>query len=386
MAVQKGDLQERLRDLWWIRVPLAVRRLGARPLLVLVDGLAVAVWPRVAAFLSPLVLFLGLLLGGLHPGFDQVFSQSWIVLLPAVLLGVFSGHLGAFFLVGYAFGDFFLWHTEWTFRGSFLQNLLRVRIPLLIQYGLLAFMTTGVPLATKTLLVQLRPPSTLPRPVRRALAVAGHLVLTLLLVYLWIQIVPILIRPVFTWTGGGPPVDAMEILQQRSWPLLLVAGVASLARMGLQTVVAAGAEERAALEALEERLQAAPPVTAVAARLPLPVLMAGTAVWSTLMLAGMLEAWWDGLLLGAVIVGLQVARAGIIGAPLRPWAQFVSRIPVPLRLAAGIVVVAVLSRVALGTLMARTNSFRPILLVTILALLVFYLLDPLHPQLRVKEE
>lgn len=374
---------DRLVELWWIRLPQAVRRIAVRPVLVLVDGLFLTAWPKAAAILPPLVLLIGLLCGALHPGFGEAFSESWLVLILALFLGVFSGHLGAMFWLGYVFGDFFLFHREWTLFGSFPSHLVRVRIPLLIEYGLLAFMATGIALGTKGLLAQLRPPQSLSRQVRFLLAVAGHFFLTLVFVYLWMQVVPILIRPLFTWPYGTPPVAAMAILQQQGWPLLLVAGVASLARMGLQQVIANNEAQRATLDWREQQLNGAEPVSPLSARIPAFGRVALTSVWSTLMLAGMMEAWWDGLILLAVITVLQLARARVLPVDIMTrWAGFVTRIPFLLRLAVGLAVTSFVARIALGPALLATNSFRPILLLTIFALLVFYLLDPLREEAR----
>lgn len=378
---------ERLTELWWIRLPQAARRLAVRPVLILVDGLYLTAWPRVAALLPALSLLLGLFFGAFHPGFREVFSQSWPVLILAVLLGIFSGQLGALFLAGFAFGDFFLFHTEWAYRGSFVSNLLRVRVPLLIEYGLLAFMTTGIALATKSLLAQLRPPQRLAGQARVALAFAGHLGLTLLFVYLWMQVVPILIRPVFTWPGGTPPVDAMEILQRQGWPLLVIAGIASLGRMGLQQLVARRKELLETVDARERQLNKTTPVAPFSARVPLLGRVVLTSVWSTLMLAGMLERWWEGVILLLVMTALQLARGGIIEpAILRGWARQMGRVPLPWRLAAGVLLISVVARVVLGPALLRTNSFRPILLLTIFALFIFYLLDPLREEARPARE
>ncbi len=370
-----------LANLWWIQLPHLVRRVAARPLQIMVDGLYLTVWPAIAAILPPLALLVGFALGGWHLGFQEVFSESWIVLSLAVVLGVLSGHLGVMFLVGYALGDFFLFHSEWTFRNSFISHLIRVRIPLLIEYGLLAFMTTGIALATKGLLAQLRPPRSVPRQVRAALAIAGHLLLTVLFVYLWMQVVPILIRPVFTWRGGTPSVAAMVILQRQGTPLLIIAGAASLARMVMQQQIAARSEWRARLDASEAALNEVEPVTPLSAAIPAVGRVALTSLWATLMLAGMVEAWWDGLILLAVITVLQLARARLLKADvILPWARLVRRIPLPLRLAAGVIVTSVVARAVLGPALLRTNSFRPILLLTLFALITFYLLDPLREE------
>jgi hypothetical protein len=374
-----NDLAETLTTLWWIRLPQSARRLALRPVLALVDGLFIAVWPRLAAVLSPVALFLGLLLGAFHPGFDRVFSESWLMLILAVLFGVFSANLGAFFLAGFALGDFFLFHTAWAYRGSLLSGLVNVRLPLLIEYSLLGFMTTGIALATKSLLAQLRPPQSVPRDMQVLLAAGGHLGMTLLFVYLWMQVVPILIRPVFTWPGGSPSVQAMQILQQAGWPLLLVAALASLGRMGLQQLVSRHPQWQARLDAREQQLNDARPLAPLSAKVPLVARVAFTAIWSTLMLSGMLQAWWDGLVLLAVIGVLQLARARLVTpAPVLAWARRIERVPLPLRLAAGVLLTTLVARIALGPALSITNSFRPILLLTVFALFVFYLLDPLR--------
>lgn len=129
-------MAESLSRFWWVKLPLASRRLSRGLLAILLDGLYLMVWPPVAALTTPLVVVAGFLLGWLHPGSDlttqspEAFSQSLAVLVLAVVVGAFSGHLGAGFLVGYAVGDFFLANTGW--------NVLEVRIPLLITYALLA--------------------------------------------------------------------------------------------------------------------------------------------------------------------------------------------------------------------------------------------------------
>jgi hypothetical protein len=97
------------------------------------------------------------------------------------------------------------------------------------------------------------------------------------------------------------------------------------------------------------------------------------------MLSGMLQAWWDGLVLLAVIGVLQLARARLVTpAPVLAWARRIERVPLPLRLAAGVLLTTLVARIALGPALSITNSFRPILLLTVFALFVFYLLDPLR--------
>ena len=378
---------DRFLYIWWVRLPLLARRLSANLAVALVDGLYLGTQPLVGRLASPIVLLAGLLIGWLHLGFYQAFSESMAVLVLATALGVMSGHLGAVFLGGFALGDFFLASNTYTFTGAGpLAQLARVYVPMLLEYGLLALLLINVPIVTKGLLVQLRPSPRLNRQIRFGVAVIGHATVTGVLVYFWTQIVPILIRPVYTWQGSSPPVSAMAPLQENGWVLVFIAVAASLGRMVWQGRTASHSESGARMDLLQRHLASATPVTPLTQRLSPWGGVVVQALWAALLLSGMMTSWFDAVLLGGLILLLQAARIGLVPVPLGPWPAIVGRVPLVLRLLVGLVIVFFLSRPVLQDQLGTTESFRPFVILTCAALLVFYLLAPGSPRLRQQQD
>src|SRR5688572_5396056 len=71
----------RLAWLWWVYLPLALRRLADGLATTLVDGLYLVAWPLPAFLLPPLVLLLAVLLGATHPGYVVTVTESIPLLL-----------------------------------------------------------------------------------------------------------------------------------------------------------------------------------------------------------------------------------------------------------------------------------------------------------------
>ncbi len=143
------------------------------------------------------------------------------------IVGISSANLGLLFIVGFIFGDFFLYHISWTEVGwrrdeGFFENVIKVRIPLLIEYGLLYILMVKIPMVTKALTAQLRVPF-LPLKASFSIAAALYTLITGVLVYFWTHTVPVLIRPVFTWVSSSPPSQATVPLQQYEWVVIFVA-------------------------------------------------------------------------------------------------------------------------------------------------------------------
>ena len=368
-----GSVLERIAHLWWVRLPLAARRASAGLALALLDGVYLATARWAGALVPPLALAAGLWAGAAHPGFDVVFSESTAVLLLAVALGVAGAGPGTLFLAGFALGDFFLSGTGWA--------PVPVRIPMLIEYGVLALLVVQVPIATKGLLARLPLVHRLSPHGAVYAAMAAHALLSAALVFFWARAAPILLRPAFTWPGGSPSVAAMSILQQRTWLLSAVAAAVSLARVRWQGATVLRPALAARMDALEAELGAAAPVEPLTARIaPVPrVAMRAAAV--TLLLAGMIGGPVDLLLLGGTAAAVEALRSFV---SLGAWARLMERVPPLLRLAAGLAVVYALAAAVLRTALYG-SSFRPIAVLTAAALVVFYLLAPGSPGPRPKE-
>ena len=363
-----------LTQFWWVTLPRFVRRVAITPALALTDGIYVAAFPAVSAFLSPLLLLLGFLFGSLSIGYDRVFSESLFLLLLTVFLGILSGHLGLMFLIGFAVGDYFLFEPKWIYEGNIFLHFL-YRFARVIQYGVLAMLLVQTPLLTKVLIGQFYEIMRLGRVIGVMFAFISHIFLSVVLVFLWAQAVPVLIRPLYTWTGQQPIIQAVKILQDGFLPLLVVAAVASVARMILQSVVAFSpvfSDRITAIETAVNQDSNKP----LSERIPLiPAVLA--AAWGALLLSGLYSNVLDAIVVGIVLLILQLLRRGTIPLPLGGWAWLMGRIPLIIRLAVMVGILYGLGYVILSLYWENAgDTFRPMLIVTVISLILFYFLNP----------
>jgi hypothetical protein len=384
----------RVTWLWWVSLVLAARRLSTGLATILADGLYLVAWPGLAAVASPLALLLGGALGATHPGYDLAFSESVPLLLLIVVLGTFSGHLGLLFLAGYALGDFFLFDRQGQLllirvravdpSLALLQNLTRVRVPLLIQYGLMALPLVAYPVMTKSLL---RTMTFLTRLGEQGAFVASavlHGAITFALVYFWTQSVPLLIRPLYTWRGASVEAAAVVPVQQLGPALAAAAVVASVVRLALQGMTAYLPRFRQPLDAAEARFQeaeAAGGVTPLTDRLPAALAALGRALATALLLGGIYQSWAEGIALFLLLVVIEGARARVLPVPLGPWPDLMERVPILIRLGGATLLIIYLGS-TLAAAVRSAPTFRPLVLLSGLAILVYFLVNPVSPRAR----
>jgi hypothetical protein len=404
---------ETLANLWWIKLPRFVRRVVTTPYLALTDGLYIAAVPPVAAFLSPVIFLLGLLFGSLHFGYQHAFSESLPLLLVITLLGILSGHLGFMFLAGFIPGDILIYqllfqsqgYQGWLLQGSFYYNAAFL-FSHIIEYALLAILLVQIPLLTKALLAQFYEVLHLGKVFSLIFATLGHLLLSGLLLFYWAQIVPFLIRPVFVWNevstdGKIPPIGAMELLQGNAnfefalsrlfdgnamelirakfiWVLVGLAVLASIVRMAAQIMVALSPSQNDRISALEGELTENETKT-LTEYLPKVVLALFSGAWSALLLSGLYDHWAQGFIIGGIIFVLYLVRVGSIPLPLGAWSRWMNSVQLLVRL---IAVVALVS--AAYYLFVRQNietqSFTPLFLLIIFAVVLIFLLNPGVPE------
>ncbi|UVI29381.1 hypothetical protein [Paenibacillus spongiae] len=388
MSQPKPGLQRFVR-LWWVQLPFRASRLSKKLPYTFLDGLYLAAWPTVAAWAPLLTLFIGLVIGWWHPGFESVFSESLVVIMIAAIVGTSSANLGLLFLAGFIFGDFFLQHTSWTEVGwrrneGLFEHVIKVRIPLVIEYGLLYILVVKIPMITKALTAQLRVPF-LPLKTSFKIAAALYVLITGILVYFWTQTVPVLIRPVFTWISSSPPAQATVPLQQYEWVIIFVAIVIAAIRMLLQGMTAFRSEIGKPLDGLERELRELPPVESLGDRLNPWFSTAAVALWSVLMIAGVYKSWIDPVFIGALIFVLLAIRQQLIPIPLGVWAKWMDKIPLLIRLVIGFILIKIIASAILENMMYATDTFRPLLLMTALSMLIIFLLTPQLPVVQPKE-
>lgn len=382
-------------DRWWLRWPSWLRRWSLAGAHAAIDGHWLVAFPRVAALAPPAALAAGLYVGWKHPWFTQVPTESILLLGALLVIGTLSGALGLLLVLGFAVGDFFLFRERWTFccptdselfGEGLLAHILRERVSLLVLYVLLAGAGVLLPLAVKGLVVQLRLPWQAARSTQLGVGVVGHAVTSVVLVYLWAQSVPVLIRPVFVWPRGTPSVSAMSVVQTRLAPLLVAVVLASLLRMALQIRTVVRPETGLRLDEVELALSRATLSDPWWERArPITRTVAAAAV-TTLMMSGLFTDWRDAAVVGVVVLLLGAVRYGTLPLPVGGWQALTDRVPLLLRMAIGMALTLGIVRTILAKGYASEGSFRPVTIGVVAAMVVFFLVNPVVDRPRDAQE
>lgn len=383
-------------DLQWITIPrqLISRSAGFRGLAG--DGHALVTMPLLAALLPGLALATGLIAGLGRLGYDDVYTESTVLLALFVGIGAFSGQLGTLVVTGLALGDLISTMTGgqtgaplrtgsgFWFSGPFATGPLGAAVhewlPRIITYLLLAAVVMVLPRAARAVVTGVGRGRSVPAPAAWAL-VSGLLTVMLWLgTDSWVAAAPTLVRPVFTWTGSTPTVEAMSTLQESGGVIVAAAVIATLARQVLigWTMLPGPARER--LTAAEQQ----GPKTAATARpgprrqVPVAIL---TSLLATLAMAGILERAWLWVAVFLILLTIRLIHTGLITVPGLPqWQQAVSLAPAWARLIA----LWLLSRVIVSglspDLIGSYTALAIFVLVSIVAVFAVFPGEPLPPE------
>jgi hypothetical protein len=308
------------------------------------------------------MLILGLLFGSQHNASELTFTYSLLWLSIIVGIGALGAAPGAFFVLGYAIGDFFL-----LTRGDLGLG----RLGLLVSYLVLALLVVVVPRAVTAL--RRRTMGTHPGSgLRAVIEIAVGAICMGALVVAWSLAAAGEVRPAFTWRPAGiPDLSAISPLQQGA-PFLAVVGlIAGAVRVILEKQSVNEAEVRAYRESLDATLQRIRPRPPMGPVVAVPV----QAAFFTVVLAGYVTDWLEvpPLFLG-LCASLLVRR--LSGHVFPAWSRAIDRVPVLIRMAVGTAVAIVLARAIIAPAFGSTESFRPVIDAIIVSALVFALLLP----------
>jgi hypothetical protein len=365
-----GSVTDSLIRLWWERLPLAVGRLSRTLLLVMSEGLYLVAWPTVAAFAPLVTLLAGLLVGWQRFGAETVFTQSVVILFLAVIFGFMGAQLGMMFVAGYAVADFILYGNPAAPFGDLIAQL-KFRLALVITYVALAVLAAGIPLAVRLLRAQMPLPTMGSADLVVVVDTAVGGIVGALFVFLYLQGLAVLIRPLYTWQGQVPPTDAVSLVQTWGWAFAFIALIAAILRILMEYGMATLSPEAigGVAESLEERVR-----SGFWERLPATAKTIAQAAVGTLVLAGLLDAWSSALILFAGLLIVGWARRSL-AVQINVWTRMIGRIPALLRLAIAVGGAYLLSFVLLtGRLYG--SSFQPLVWALIISLMLTALLFP----------
>jgi hypothetical protein len=326
-----------MRRVRWVNVPgpmepMAIARMWPRLAFGLVEGLYTP--GTVHGLASACALGVGLLIGGVRLGFTDLYTEAIALMATLLAVGIVFSGLGAGIALGIAAGDIAVTLGRCligllTSDSSIWACAATVASRLLV-YSVLLSLVVFIPQSARYAARSVR----LPRRVagwRAAGAVRWVLTtaLTVLFVWIWSETVPLLTRPLFTWSGRTPPVISPDSHAHDRDILLIVAVCACAARAALRRAMPACAtppRDYAAVRALvRKRLEQAE-------QQPTWRRVAWMTSVMTFMLSGLCQSWLDGALLAA-------AMATCYGAYFFDWfssprlTAMLARFPVAVRAA-----------------------------------------------------
>lgn len=390
-SLPSSDRTDDLVRLWSVTIPRRIESLAPRMADAFADGAWTAIWPRITAYAPIAAFIIGVAVVVLLPFVPASFlpglyERVWSELLPFMMLvvaaGILLGTAGIGLLAGLVVGDVLRlpiayvggWTNWYSLSDIPPVAILMVAGSALITYLLLAIPAVTLPMVARSF-AERTPLRRISSPRGRMVARAGVYVLAAgLLTFFWTRAVVVLIRPVFTWRGPAPVVEAIYPVQfQWEW-LVGTAVIAVIVRVVLQELVVRRSSAGVRIAALQaERWDGATPGAYWDRVGPVPAiaLLAGTA---TLLLAGTYEHPIDPVLVFAIAVLVGAWRMRII-RPTVGWARTVERVPALGRLVIAGIVGYALARIIVE-LFYSTGSLRPVLVGILLIVAVFVVLFP----------
>jgi hypothetical protein len=361
--------QERLVRIWAVRLPLLLDPWSRRMADAVSDGTWTARWRPVGAFAPPIAFLAGLLFPLFWPGMQEVYTESLVFLMLVIAGAILSGPVGVALLAGYILGDLADPQARYYGWGSLHAA------GDMITYMLLGLPAVILPQLGRRMAEEVA--DRLSQESRGHLAVRAALygVAMSLLTALWCQAMIVLVRPVFTFVRSSPETAAVVQVQTRWEWLALVAAIAAVARVWLESIVRRSSSVDAIRRLEEQRWAHAERRSMHWRRLPLAVRVALATIVTTVMLAGTYVTRWDALVVLAVIALVKAWRAGLLGSMPGWWVQTVSRAPVLVRFIVAPLLGYILARTILS-LFWSSASLRPVMLGAVLTLIVFQVLFP----------
>jgi hypothetical protein len=122
-------------------------------------------------------------------------------------------------------------------------------------------------------------------------------------------------------------------------------------------------------------------VTPFTDRLPAALTALGRALATALLLGGIYQSWAEGIALFLLLAVIEGARARVIPVPLGPWPDLMQRVPILIRLGGATLLIIYLGS-TLAAAVRSAPTFQPLVLLSGLAILVYFLVNPVSPRAR----
>ncbi|HEX8600565.1 MAG TPA: hypothetical protein VF952_18880 [Chloroflexia bacterium] len=379
---------ERLEQIFYLRAPAWLDDWFPHVSNAMSDGAWTTAWRGVGAYAPIVALAVGLLCRIIFP-IPIVFSESLFFMMIVIAAALMSGTVGVALLAGYIIEDLIVGDRAGLYTSLYATDLgpgyAALGLAGVLGGKIVSYLLLSIPAVTIPLLVRNLAPSiklhTITDPDSRTFALAAlHGAIAGVLVFLWAQSVVVLLRPLFTWVGGAPTVEAINPVQTQWISLVVVAAIAAAGRVLLERKPARTAL-RAAVATTLQRQRFTGEGQGILDKVPGILRIVIPSVVIAMLLAGTYEAWVDAIIVAVVVAVLGLWRSRIIRIIPLPsqWSLTIRRIPSLIRLAIAPFLGYLLATVVITPMWNGAFGLRPVMIGSLLTLLVFYVLFPPLP-------
>ena len=358
--------------LWWQRLPAQIAQYSVGFGSALTDGIHLVRWRPLAAMAPAACLVVGAALAVAQTG--PAFTGSLVIVGCVVLLGLSGVQLGLWAWLGYVVANLPFGEHAVGFSTGTMGRSLGTATSVVMNDALLGVLAVGIPFALLAVRIEVRSLGW-----HRWIGDAGEALLYSLAAaasyYLWVQALPVLVRPVFTLQGAQPTPESIEPLQRWWGALTILALLGSAGRVLLERR-AVGPAVLTAIRDANQRFTS----LAGSRRLPPALMRVLAAAGSTLLLLGLVSNAVQAAITFAAVLVLLALRDRIRDAG---WLQPMATIPLFVRYAIGVMCCVVITRLTLAVFTRRlfgifvgwtTDSFVPAWLAVLASVTVIILL------------
>jgi hypothetical protein len=334
---------------WFVILPRWLDRYV--PLLAdsLLDGAWMLAWRGVAVGAPLLALVVGLLAPTHWPGYHISYLAALPYLAFAIVVSIFSGAAGVMLLVGTILGDVlfsrdspFALRSDPRLLGGPTLAPARQAAWLLVEYTVLGLLVVRAPQSARGLVEDVV------RRIGRAWLSRARWGVLLVRMVLFAGLMGVL---VFLWSQAAVPLDrAVTVfiglsmgelappIQRGGWRVLVITAVlCGAARIALEDwAVHQSARASVIVEVYRQRWSGVRDRGGLWAALPDYLRMGLTAAGTLLLLAGIVDGFFEALVAGVAVSGIQVIRHRLYRLAPAAWLRTLSRVPGVVRLAIGV--------------------------------------------------
>lgn len=361
-----------LTEFFWDTAPGKARRVSRGGHTILEDGHYLTGIPYAAGLLSSAALVAGFVASFFRPGdlYTYFYTESALLVGTLLCLGFLGAHYGAMGWFGFVLGDVLTIDP----RGS---DQLELRFASAVAYAALLVAIVGFPVGIRRLLEAFKVLDAAPPVIVVPLATTAMGVLAFYAVSIWINSQQLIARMYFFYQGFGSATDASTLpLQNNAVTVARAAAIAAAVRTLVAAWVTCAPQLRERVEAVEEILVGQRDEPGLMDAVPQLVRSAGAVLLAVLLLGGVLQSFYNGLVMFSILLFFQLIRSGVIPFSFGPLTRFIGQLPALARVVLLFVIAQqITDRVPI-------TGYTPLLWVTVSMLVLSTFLLPADPNQR----